>query len=273
MGRPASPAAAPPANTRRTDRGFRWRSHEITRIEGFSDAVLAFAVTLLVVSLEVPESFHELRESMQGFIAFALGFALLFWVWYNQYIFFRRYAMNDGWTLTLNGGLLFVVLFFVYPLKFLFVTIIKMISGVDTRVPNPDGTLHAAIGPGEGVPLMVIYGAGYAAIFAIFWMMYRHALKNRAALGLDEVEVLLTRSTRRGHLINIAIAVASILVVLVGGDRWSGIAGLTYVLVGPLMTLNGTLAGRSLRRHEARAAQPVQSPDDQPNLPTNPAQG
>jgi hypothetical protein len=29
---------------------FRWRSHEISRIEGLSDAVFAFAVTLLVVS-------------------------------------------------------------------------------------------------------------------------------------------------------------------------------------------------------------------------------
>jgi len=243
-----------PVAGRNTDRGFRWRSHEITRIEGFSDAVLAFAVTLLVVSLEVPETFHELRESMQGFIAFALGFALLFWVWYNQYIFFRRYAMNDGWTLTLNGALLFVVLFFVYPLKFLFVTIIKMVAGSDTRVALPDGSFHPAIGPGEGVPLMVIYGAGYAAIFAILWLMYRHALKNRESLLLDEVEVLLTRAARRGHLINIAIAAASILVVLIGGDRWSGVAGFTYALVGPLMTLNGTLAGRSLRRLEAKHA-------------------
>jgi hypothetical protein len=42
---------------------FRWRGGEISRIEGFSDAVFAFAVTLLVVSLEVPETFSELLTS------------------------------------------------------------------------------------------------------------------------------------------------------------------------------------------------------------------
>ena len=56
--------------------GFRWRGGEISRIEGFSDAVFAFAVTLMVVSLEVPRTFHELKETMQGFLAFA--------VWLNQ---------------------------------------------------------------------------------------------------------------------------------------------------------------------------------------------
>jgi len=29
---------------------FRWRSHEISRVEGLSDAFFAFAITLLVVS-------------------------------------------------------------------------------------------------------------------------------------------------------------------------------------------------------------------------------
>lgn len=51
---------------------FRWRSHEISRIEGLSDAVFAFAVTLLVVSLEVPKTFAELMEAMRGFGAFAI---------------------------------------------------------------------------------------------------------------------------------------------------------------------------------------------------------
>ncbi len=35
---------------------FRWRSDKVTRLEGFSDAVLAFAMTLLVVSPRSPEN-------------------------------------------------------------------------------------------------------------------------------------------------------------------------------------------------------------------------
>jgi hypothetical protein len=51
---------------------FRWRGGEITRLESFTDAVFAFAVTLPAVSLEVPRTFEELLVAMNGFFRFAI---------------------------------------------------------------------------------------------------------------------------------------------------------------------------------------------------------
>jgi len=92
---------------------FRWRGGEIARIEGLSDAVFAFAVTLLVVSLEVPKTFNELSSLMRGFVPFAICFAMLMQVWRQQFVFFRRYNLQDTVSLVLNCVLLFVVLFYV----------------------------------------------------------------------------------------------------------------------------------------------------------------
>ncbi|MGH7490871.1 MAG: hypothetical protein ACREOO_00600 [bacterium] len=52
---------------------------------------------------------------MQGFAAFAVTFTALIGIWYCQYIFFRRYSLQDGFTFVLNAILLFVVLFYMYP--------------------------------------------------------------------------------------------------------------------------------------------------------------
>src|SRR5215831_12777980 len=106
------------------EKHFRWRGGEITRLEGFTDAVFAFAVTLLVVSLEVPHTFDELIAAMKGFVAFAICFAILVQVWYYHYIFSRRYGLQTTYTVVMNAILLFVVLFYVYPLKFLFTLVV-----------------------------------------------------------------------------------------------------------------------------------------------------
>jgi uncharacterized membrane protein len=89
--------------------GFRIRSREVSRLEGLSDAVFGFAITLLVVSLEVPNTYEELRNLMRGFVAFGASFAVLIMIWYEHYKFFRRYGLEDLWIITLNSMLLFVV--------------------------------------------------------------------------------------------------------------------------------------------------------------------
>src|ERR1700760_2590119 len=105
--------------TKRT-KVIEWRSHEPSRLETFSDAVFAFAVTLIIVSLEVPKSFGDLLETLKGTASFAICFALLFLIWNNQNLFFRYYGLRAGLTTALKAALLFVVLVYVYTLKFLF---------------------------------------------------------------------------------------------------------------------------------------------------------
>src|ERR687886_1548017 len=110
--------------------GFRLRGLvEVSRIEALSDGVIAFAITLLVVSLEVPKTFDELLVTMRGFLAFAITFAMLFHVWFIQYKFFRRYGLNDNFTIWMTACLLFVVLFYVYPLKFVWTLIVNALLG------------------------------------------------------------------------------------------------------------------------------------------------
>lgn len=195
---------------------FRLRGEgEITRFEGFSDAVFAFAVTLLVVSLEVPRTFNELLVVMRGFVAFAICFTMLITLWHAQHTFFRRYGLQDNTTIVLNATLLFLVLFYVYPLKFLFTLLTSQLLGLGAEVRLPDGRVEAMIDRAQVRDLMVVYGLGFVAVFLVFALLYRHAYRRRAELELDGAEVLITRGSIEAHLLTAGVGLLSILIVLV----------------------------------------------------------
>lgn len=175
--------------------GFRWRSHEITRVEGFSDAVFGFAVTLLIVSLEVPHTSAELLATMRGFGAFVITFIMLSGLWYSQFTFFRRYGLEDRVTVTLNLVLLFMVLFFVYPLKFLFSVLLT-----DPRMRQTIATAHGlelVVLPEHKPLIFAIFGAGFAGVMVVFNLLYRHAWRKRHELGLNEFEIFETEHSVR----------------------------------------------------------------------------
>jgi uncharacterized membrane protein len=238
--------------------GFRWRSHEISRIEGLSDAVFAFAVTLLVVSLEVPKTFNELAETMQGFGAFAISFGLLLLVWWIQYKFFRQYGLQDTVTFLLNAVLLFVILFYVYPLKFLFTFLVNRFTGGRGEVRLSNGNVEAMIQNYDQMSsLMVIFGVGYLAVFGLFVLLYLHAYRKRFELHLDQLEVFDTISSIRENALNCTIAVVSIALALFGG-RYAFLSGPVYMLTAIILTVNGKLRGKRRKRLEREFAPSIE---------------
>jgi|SRR5215475_250765 len=58
--------------------------------------VFAFALILLVVSLQLPKSFADLIGTMRGFPAFALCFTVLATIWNTHYKFSLRYGLDDA---------------------------------------------------------------------------------------------------------------------------------------------------------------------------------
>jgi uncharacterized membrane protein len=230
---------------------FRLRGREVSRIEALSDAVFGFAITLLVVSLEVPRTFDALMEMMRGFIAFAICFAMLILVWYQQYKFFRRYGLNDTLTFVLNAGLLFVVLFYVYPLKFVWTLLVNMVLGVDNRVRLPTGEMVAPVANNQMSQMMTVFSLGYVAVFAVFTLLYWRAYTKRAELELNPLEVLDTRTELEENLLHICVGLLSIGLATFNTRGFVALAGYCYVLIGPVMTVHGMMMGKKRKRLEA----------------------
>jgi uncharacterized membrane protein len=212
---------------------FRWRGGGVTRLEGFSDAVFAFAVTLLVVSLEVPKTHRELMDVMRGFPAFGACFFLLVDVWFNHYRYFRRFGLQDSWSVFLNCVLLFFVLFYVYPLKFLFVLLFSGGGQMDAE---------------QARTLFIIYGLGYAAVFLVFALLYRHAWGMREAFELNEIELLKTRHSMVDHVAMVIVGLVSALLAFSLPTNLVGLAGYFYFVIGIYYTVSGILFGKRYRQ-------------------------
>jgi uncharacterized membrane protein len=235
------------------------RRHEISRLEAFSDAVFAFALTLLVVSLDVPTSYDDLIRLMAGFVPFAASFALLTWIWYEHNVFFRRYGLQDPLTVTLNGALLFVVLFYVYPLKFLFTAAFSFFI--------PLLSINLRVNPSQLATIFAIYGAGFVAIFAMFGLLYRHAYRKRAELGLDELESFDLTASAGGHMVSVGVGLLATAIALFAPGSLASLSGFTYFLMGPAHWVYGTRTHRRRAALEARLAAPAPADAPAPGEP------
>ena len=98
--------------------------------------------------------------------------------------------------------------------------------------------------------LMMIFGAGYVAVFGVFVLLYWHAYRQRAAIDLNELESFDTLVDVQECALNVAIGSLSIAVAAIGGGNFGALAGFTYMLCPIVLSIHGTLMGRRRRRIE-----------------------
>ncbi len=185
----------------------------------------------MIISLEVPRTFGELYQAMHGFFPFAMSFGMLLFIWYSQYLWFRRYALQDSASVVLNGALLFIVLFYVYPLKLLSTVMINQFTGGGNVVRLANGHEEPIIGPGQGYTMMLIYDSGFIAVFAVLALLYAYAWSRREVLELDAIERHKTIEKLGAHLCLFAVGMVSLAVLLVAGGAPSRLRGSSILVL------------------------------------------
>jgi TMEM175 potassium channel family protein len=167
-----------------------------SRLEAFSDGVLAIIITIMVLELHVPEhdfTIQALREeSGLGLLTYLLSFVYIGIYWNNHHHMFQLVDKVDGAVLWANLGLLFMLS--LYPFTTAWMDASKLehktpvvIYGVNLlaaalayyvlvraifRANGPDSRLREAIGrdaKGKLSPVLYILGI-LSAAFVDVWL-------------------------------------------------------------------------------------------------------
>jgi len=220
------------------------------RLEAFTDAAFAFALTLLAISGDqMPGSIAELKLALQQIPAFVASAALLIMFWHAHGRWSQRFGTDDGIAVVLTAVLVCTVLVYVYPLKMMFSGCFFWLSG---------GRLAAAFdasGPKDIFDLMAIYGFGFVTMCLSMMLLYRHSLRCAEALGLDAEQRLRARLDSNAYVLMALPGALSILLACTLPGRLLFLVGCSYGLLGVIMPLYGRHAERRLAALRAAPAQ------------------
>jgi uncharacterized membrane protein len=210
--------------------GFLERGASVTRLEAFVDAAFAFAVTMLVISLDaIPESISAMLQALKGVPAFAASFAQIMMFWSAHATWSRRFGLDDRGSTWLSLVLVFLVLVYVYPLKILFGSFFAWISG--GWIPQVAAIRTLADLQG----MFTMYGLAFGSMSLLMCALNRHALRAKVEPPLAAQEVERTRGEIARWLYSALIAVGSIVFALLlpaDAPNWLfGMPGMMYALL------------------------------------------
>jgi len=115
------------ADDQRTDAGTHGAERGLGRFEGFSDALFAIALTLLIVEIKVPGSpegphgygnlASAMAEQWREFLALALCYVVIGAYWLQHHYSGRIYAKSDHWLGAINLLFLLAIVVVPYPIR------------------------------------------------------------------------------------------------------------------------------------------------------------
>ena len=217
---------------RNHDSRINYRGVNAARIDNLTDAVFGIAITLLIFNLSNPNSFQDLLTFTKTLPAFLISITFIVLIWNEHVEFSEIYTLNDTRLTVLNTIFIALVIFYVYPLRFLTLFLTNFFFNTDIEVNIQ----------GSQVPyLMIYYGFVAFALYFILYLFYRRAMELKKELNLNTYEEYYTQSQQRRLLILFIVPLSSIVLTIVINEIsfiWASvIGGFTYCLYTPLILI------------------------------------
>ena len=159
-----------------------------SRLEAFSDGVIAIAITLLVLDIKVPEPAeeglgHALAQQWPNYVAYIVSFLTIGIIWINHRAAIDRLARADHTLLVLNLLLLLAV------------GVLPFTTALMAEYLREDEGQHLAA---------AVYAGSFLLMGVAFFALNRHSLGDRA----DAIHDGLDDDTRRVILRRNAVGLA-----------------------------------------------------------------
>lgn len=218
--------------SRHHDPRINYRGANASRLDNLTDAVFGLAVTLLIFNLANPNSFSDLLTFTKTLPAFLISISFLAMIWTEHLRFAEIYTLDDGRLAVLNTVFLALVIFYVYPLRFLMTFLTNFFFQTDIAL-----TIQW-----DQIPqLMIYYGVVVFALYFTIFLLYSRAASLRDALGFSAYEIFYTKAQKTRLMIMFIVPLISIGVTLLINQFsfiWASVAGgVTYWLYTPAVII------------------------------------
>jgi uncharacterized membrane protein len=218
------------SENRLRDPNLTYRGIQPGRMEGLTDAVFGIAITLLIFNLANPNSFADLVTFTKTLPAFLISIFYLLLVWREHVHFSEVFGLNDSILSALNTLFLALIIFYVYPLRFLTLFLTGLLFGFE-------GTVAIAW---KDVPdLMTYYGLIAFALYFTLFLFYIRVLSIEKAFELSAYEKVYLRMILWKMGVLFVVPLLSVAITAAFGTAYPGMAsiigGNIYWLYSPAM--------------------------------------